>query len=289
MRFSTESRFLRAALTASILALPAAGALGQESGEKAPLPRQTPPPSPGQRSRDGTPRGPSTDATGARARPLRELLESLRQVKRGPRSTEELAARLEAERKRLESELDEARTALRTARGELERLRKTVAVAEALERRLVSRREALRVAALLIRRPLPAATDLAALLKAAATSPEGSFSRELERDSRALFRKSVWPLFRRICHRCHGGKRQKSELRLLSREDLLRGGSRGAAVVPGKPERSLLWLAVARKKEPHMPPSSEIDPDVIKALERWIVTGAFWENASAKRGAKNRG
>jgi hypothetical protein len=46
------------------------------------------------------------------------------------------------------------------------------------------------------------------------------------------------------CAACHG-QAQASGLDLRQRETILRGGKRGPAVVPGKPDESLLYKAIA--------------------------------------------
>jgi hypothetical protein len=54
------------------------------------------------------------------------------------------------------------------------------------------------------------------------------------------FQKDVAPLLAEKCLGCHGGSRKMNDLALETREDALRGGKRGPALVPGKPEESLL-------------------------------------------------
>ena len=71
--------------------------------------------------------------------------------------------------------------------------------------------------------------------------------RAAERDeARALdfFEKKVRPLLANNCYNCHSANTNaKSGLRVDDRNGLLQGGSRGPAVVPGKPEKSLLLRA----------------------------------------------
>src|SRR6266702_2305753 len=61
-------------------------------------------------------------------------------------------------------------------------------------------------------------------------------------------------IFERRCAQCHGESSGLSGLKLTSRESILKGGSRGAALVPGKPDESLLYKAVAHTGEVSMPP-----------------------------------
>src|SRR5262245_58033214 len=59
-----------------------------------------------------------------------------------------------------------------------------------------------------------------------------------------VFKQHVRPVLMQRCLRCHGGKATEGELDIYSRESLLRGGSRGPAIVPGKARDSLLYKAV---------------------------------------------
>ncbi|MFM8583198.1 MAG: c-type cytochrome domain-containing protein [Planctomycetaceae bacterium] len=57
------------------------------------------------------------------------------------------------------------------------------------------------------------------------------------------YEKQVAPLLANKCGGCHGARRQRSDLRVDTRTALLKGGSRGPAVVPGQSARS--WLLAA--------------------------------------------
>jgi len=74
---------------------------------------------------------------------------------------------------------------------------------------------------------------------------------------------------------------------MRQRPTLLKGGRRGPALVPGKAEQSLLYLAAAHQGELKMPPgsSSPLPPDELMTLKKWIEEGAEWpeETAHAKR------
>ncbi len=69
-------------------------------------------------------------------------------------------------------------------------------------------------------------------------------------------------------------------LRLDSRENLLKGGSRGPAVVPGKPSESLLLRAVMQTGELKMPPSGKLKDAEIALLGQWIQMNAPWADVS---------
>jgi hypothetical protein len=95
----------------------------------------------------------------------------------------------------------------------------------------------------------------------------------------AFFEKQVRPLLVEHCHGCHSAKANKTRggLALDSRGAILTGGDTGPAVVPGKPEQSLLVSAVhATKAELQMPPKGKLRPQQIAVLEKWVRDGAVY-------------
>jgi hypothetical protein len=77
--------------------------------------------------------------------------------------------------------------------------------------------------------------------------------------------------------KCHGAEKQKGDLRLDSREATLKGGETGPALVPGKPEESLLVKLVHHAdKDRTMPPKEKLKPAEIAHVEDWIKAGAPW-------------
>ena len=81
------------------------------------------------------------------------------------------------------------------------------------------------------------------------------------------------------CLQCHGASTGMSELRLDSREAMLKGGTRGVVVKPGDPEGSLLYKAVRHEVAPHMPPTGKLSDAKIALLRDWIASGAEWEQS----------
>src|SRR5215210_7053407 len=63
-----------------------------------------------------------------------------------------------------------------------------------------------------------------------------------------FFEKQVRPLLVASCTECHGDEKQSNDLRLDSREAILKGGERGPAIVPGKPDTSVLIQAVRQSE-----------------------------------------
>ena len=73
-----------------------------------------------------------------------------------------------------------------------------------------------------------------------------------------FFEKRIRPLLVERCFACHGEDLAESDLRLDSRADMLEGGSRGAAIVPGEPDKSLLIRAVNHADTLAMPPKEKL-------------------------------
>jgi len=97
---------------------------------------------------------------------------------------------------------------------------------------------------------------------------------------REFFEKEVRPVLVEHCISCHGPKKQKSGLRLDSRELVLKGGEIGPVVVPGNPAASRLILAINHAKQKDveaMPGEGEkLPPHQIAALTEWVKQGLPW-------------
>src|SRR5262245_41144923 len=98
-----------------------------------------------------------------------------------------------------------------------------------------------------------------------------------DRQGLEFFEAKIRPILAEHCYSCHStrAKKVKGELRLDSREATRQGGETGPAVVPGKPEASLLLKAVRYQDESlRMPPKGKLPDNVIADLEAWIKMGA---------------
>lgn len=97
-------------------------------------------------------------------------------------------------------------------------------------------------------------------------------------DSYAFFESKIRPVLIRNCYRCHSAAEGASEGGLLldSRQALLAGGDRGPALIPGRPDASLLLSAVSHMDdELQMPPKGKIlSRQEIADLRKWIESGA---------------
>src|SRR5262249_6573355 len=99
------------------------------------------------------------------------------------------------------------------------------------------------------------------------------------RQAVAVNQHDVFPILLRRCTVCHGRHRQEGKLDLRTKASLLRGGKSGPAIVPGKPEASLVLRKV---RAGEMPPRTRLGERSVKPMEeteidvlaRWITAGA---------------
>jgi hypothetical protein len=95
-----------------------------------------------------------------------------------------------------------------------------------------------------------------------------------------FFEKQIRPLLAARCFECHGPSKQKGGLRLDSREGVLAGGDTGPAIVPGKPEESLLIEAINYGDLYQMPPKSRLPAGEVASLTKWVEMGAPWPSGA---------
>ncbi|MCP3696015.1 MAG: DUF1549 domain-containing protein, partial [Planctomycetaceae bacterium] len=90
-----------------------------------------------------------------------------------------------------------------------------------------------------------------------------------------FFENKIRPILVNRCYECHSQKSKivKGGLLLDSRDATLKGGESGAAVVPGKPEESLL-LDALQYDGLEMPPKGKLPKNVITDFANWIKMGA---------------
>jgi hypothetical protein len=96
-----------------------------------------------------------------------------------------------------------------------------------------------------------------------------------------LFEKSVLPLLQAKCLRCHGGDKLKADLDVRSKTALVKGGESGPAVVPGSPEKSLLWVKIAADKMP--PGKDKLSAAEKTSVRAWIEAGARDDGTAVAR------
>jgi mono/diheme cytochrome c family protein len=94
-----------------------------------------------------------------------------------------------------------------------------------------------------------------------------------------FFLERIAPVLERRCVHCHGGRAPKGNLSLTTSAGALKGGDGGPAVVPGKPDESLLVEMISGDK-PAMPQKQKpLSKDEVAAIRGWIETGASWPAA----------
>ena len=91
--------------------------------------------------------------------------------------------------------------------------------------------------------------------------------------------REAFAIMQKECLRCHTEEKSKGGLRMTSREELLKGGDTGPALVPKKASESLMVEMLFPDADPHMPPKSQLDPKQIRVLEQWIDAGASWDQS----------
>jgi mono/diheme cytochrome c family protein len=125
---------------------------------------------------------------------------------------------------------------------------------------------------------------LAAFLWVAAARLPAQQNPAFSPEALSNFENNVRPLLKANCSACHNQKTRTSGLALDSREDLLTGGNRGAAVKPGSPDESLLIRAVEQGGELKMPPAGRLKDEQIAVLRQWVKDNSPWtETAAVKR------
>ena len=92
-------------------------------------------------------------------------------------------------------------------------------------------------------------------------------------DDAPTFERDVALILRTHCWSCHGAnERFKGDLDLRQPARLLRGGDTGPAIVPGKPDASLLFKRI---RDGEMPPADTKVPEAEReTIRRWIAAGA---------------
>jgi hypothetical protein len=103
---------------------------------------------------------------------------------------------------------------------------------------------------------------------------------EEPREALDYFEREVRPILADHCQKCHGAGKQESDLRLDSREGLVKGGASGPAIVPGQPDKSLLVAAIRHEGDIKMPPESKLTEAQIAAIAHWVKLGAPWPAVS---------
>lgn len=112
---------------------------------------------------------------------------------------------------------------------------------------------------------------------------------KLERQEPVEYERDIKPIFENKCETCHGGAIQEGKLDMTSVAAMLKGGKSGPALVPGKPDESLLIKLAGRTAVPPMPPKDDepLTPEELALVKIWVAQGATGTGkAVAKSGPK---
>lgn len=109
-----------------------------------------------------------------------------------------------------------------------------------------------------------------------------------QQNSTEFFEAKIRPLLANKCYSCHAVS-NLGDLRLDSRDALLKGGKSGPAIIPGNPDESLLIRAVTHAEERLKMPMAggKLTAQEIAALREWVKRGAPWPEQKQVAAAKN--
>jgi len=94
--------------------------------------------------------------------------------------------------------------------------------------------------------------------------------------SAPAYETDIRPILKANCFHCHGeGDKLKGGLDLRLRHFIAKGGGSGPAIVPGKPDKSLLFKQVASGEMPKA--EKKLAPEQIALISQWIAAGAKTE------------
>jgi WD40 repeat protein len=108
---------------------------------------------------------------------------------------------------------------------------------------------------------------------------------KLERKEPVDFEKEIEPILVNRCEVCHGGAIKKGGYDISTYEGLMKGGKKGVAVLPGKPDDSLLVKLSGHVQQPVMPPVGKDEPftpQELALVKLWIAQGAKNSTGAAK-------
>ncbi|HEX8913699.1 MAG TPA: c-type cytochrome domain-containing protein [Humisphaera sp.] len=114
-----------------------------------------------------------------------------------------------------------------------------------------------------------------ATLAAAALSLLGSRAAlAADADAPVSFTRDVRAVLNAHCNACHKLEKSKGELDMTTYASLMKGGKKGAVVLPGDPVKSKL-VSLCTGAEPEMPPEGDpLTKAQLSVLERWVKQGA---------------
>ena len=95
------------------------------------------------------------------------------------------------------------------------------------------------------------------------------------------YQHDVLPVLQENCLRCHGGMNRRGGYNMSTRAGALSGGHHGVAIVPGKPDESLLIKLIGPGPYPNdikpMPLKGKLTDGEIATLRQWVASGAVMD------------
>ncbi|MFO0911056.1 MAG: c-type cytochrome domain-containing protein [Isosphaeraceae bacterium] len=112
-----------------------------------------------------------------------------------------------------------------------------------------------------------------------------------ERKTPVSFANEVADILAAKCTGCHSDVLAENRLKLEDVKDMIKGGKRGPALVPGKADESLLFTMAAHRVDPVMPQKDKKDTKPLTSeelglLKLWIDAGAKDDSAEASEEAR---
>jgi hypothetical protein len=87
-----------------------------------------------------------------------------------------------------------------------------------------------------------------------------------------LFKTEILPVLEKNCVGCHGSKQKMAKLDLSTFAGMMQGSASGPVIVPGKPERSLMWKLIESEQ---MPQGGKLTKAEKQLLKSYIQYGRF--------------
>ena len=119
---------------------------------------------------------------------------------------------------------------------------------------------------------LPHAADPPPAAPQASTVPAGTVQQ---------YQHDVLPVLQENCLRCHGGMNRRGGYNMSTRAGALAGGHHGIAIIPGKPDDSLLVKLIGPGPYPDdikpMPLKGKLTDAEIATLRQWVAGGAVMD------------
>jgi len=99
--------------------------------------------------------------------------------------------------------------------------------------------------------------------------------------AKVSYETQIKPILARQCAACHQPQARQSDLELTSFDSFRKGGRKGPAFVPGKPDESLVIKYLTGALEPRMPLGGKLTGEQIALFREWIQEGAADDSGAA--------